>query len=314
MPASAVPVRSSKRPVQVLQRCRCRCGWVSSHPLRITASLPQPGQRTPSGQRCWRTSAKHLASSSKAERLTRSMAAMMAEAPRTSPSATPTLAFRPDHPQPRAPYRPHHPERRQEPRVLGGSSEPPWTTPSYGQHLSSMLAELAGGTHIAVEGNPGDAQLLAELGDAGIPAGHCHLGEADLCLAEAELPATLATSGSRRLEASHGALPDQLALELGQGREDAEDQPAAGGRGVELGALTSQDAQADAAVAEILHRVDEMSQVTAEPVELPDHEDIALAQRLEARRKPRPVVTLSGGLVLIDVVWLHGGFDQRIPL
>src|SRR3954452_12679563 len=115
MPASAVPVRSSKRPVQVLQRCRCRCGWVSSHPLRITASLPQPGQRTPSGQRCWRTSAKHLASSSKAERLTRSMAAMMAEAPRTSPSATPALAFRPDHPQPRAPSRPHHPERRQEP-------------------------------------------------------------------------------------------------------------------------------------------------------------------------------------------------------
>src|SRR3712207_9321616 len=47
--------------------------------------------------------------------------------------------------------------------------------------------------------------------------------------------------------------------------------------------LTRKDAQADAAIAEILHRVDEMSQVTAEPVELPDHEDIALAQRLEAR-------------------------------
>src|SRR3954468_25059796 len=98
---------------------------VSSHPLRITASLPQPGQRTPSGQRCWRTSAKHLASSSKAERLTRSMAGMMAEAPRTSPSATPALAFRPDHPQPRAPSRPHHPERRQEPRT-NVASYPAW--------------------------------------------------------------------------------------------------------------------------------------------------------------------------------------------
>src|SRR3954449_150879 len=88
----------------------------------MTASLPQPGQRTPSRQRCWRTSAKHLASSSKAERLTRSMAAMMAEAPRTSPSATPTLAFRPDHPQPRAPSRPHHPERRQEPSRIPACS------------------------------------------------------------------------------------------------------------------------------------------------------------------------------------------------
>src|SRR4051812_25931223 len=142
-----------------------------------------------------------------------------------------------------------------------------------------MRTEFAGGAHIAVERNPGDAQLPAELGDAGIPVGHRHLGEVHLRLAEAELPATLTASGPRRLEASHGALPDQRALELSQGREDAEDQPAAGSGGVELSALTSKDTQADAAVAEILHRVDEMSQVPAEPVELPDHEDIALAQR-----------------------------------
>src|SRR3954451_13645159 len=110
---------------------------VSSHPLRITASLPQPGQRTPSRQRCWRTSAKHLASSSKAERLTRSMAAMMAEAPRTSPSATPALAFRPDHPQPRAPSRPHHPERRQEPYGLKNTTAKLKPEP----HLSVLPAE-----------------------------------------------------------------------------------------------------------------------------------------------------------------------------
>src|SRR4051795_8768721 len=35
-------------------------------------SLLHPGQRTPSGQRSWRTSAKHLASSSSPERLTKS--------------------------------------------------------------------------------------------------------------------------------------------------------------------------------------------------------------------------------------------------
>ena len=40
--------------------------------LWATAPLLQPGQRTPSGQRCWRTSVKHLASSNSAERLTRS--------------------------------------------------------------------------------------------------------------------------------------------------------------------------------------------------------------------------------------------------
>src|SRR3954451_17778523 len=35
----------------------------------------------PSGQRCWRTSAKHLASSNSPERLTRSDAGMIARAP-----------------------------------------------------------------------------------------------------------------------------------------------------------------------------------------------------------------------------------------
>src|SRR3954467_15377911 len=65
-----------------------------------TASSPDvtspPGQRTPSGQRCWRTKAKHLASSSSPERLTRSGAAMMAEAPRASRLATRAPAITPD--------------------------------------------------------------------------------------------------------------------------------------------------------------------------------------------------------------------------
>src|SRR3954453_14363635 len=38
----------------------------------------------------------------------------------------------------------------------------------------------------AVEGDAGDAQLPAEGGDAGIPVGHRHLGEAHLRLAEAD--------------------------------------------------------------------------------------------------------------------------------
>src|SRR3954449_7669331 len=62
----------------------------------MTAPLSQPGQRTPSGQRCWRTKAKHLASSSSPERLTRSGAAMMAEAPRASRLATRAPAITPD--------------------------------------------------------------------------------------------------------------------------------------------------------------------------------------------------------------------------
>jgi len=80
--ASTVPVRLSKRPAQALQRYRCWCGCVSSHPSRITAELPHPGQHTLSGQRSWRKKAKHLASSIRPERLIKSGAAMMAKSPR----------------------------------------------------------------------------------------------------------------------------------------------------------------------------------------------------------------------------------------
>src|SRR4051812_23082857 len=55
--------------------------------LRVVAPVADPrtavtaGAAPPSGQRCWRTTAKHLASSSTPARLTRSGAAMMAETP-----------------------------------------------------------------------------------------------------------------------------------------------------------------------------------------------------------------------------------------
>src|SRR3954467_1858073 len=58
--------------MHALHRYRCRWAWVSSKPSRTTVPLPQAGQSTPFGQRCWRTRAKHLASSISAERLTRS--------------------------------------------------------------------------------------------------------------------------------------------------------------------------------------------------------------------------------------------------
>src|SRR4051812_19729147 len=88
-PASTVPLRSSKRDAHAWQRYRCRCGCVSSYPFRTTASLPHPGQRTPSGQRCWRTKAKHFASSSRDARLTGSTVAMM-----TGPPCSPATADR----------------------------------------------------------------------------------------------------------------------------------------------------------------------------------------------------------------------------
>src|SRR4051812_13260102 len=111
-PASTVPLRSSKRDAHAWQRYRCRCGCVSSCPFRTTASLPHPGQRTPSGQRCWRTKAKHFASSSKDARLTGSAVAMMTGTPRVR--RPPPTAWNRHHTR-TATTSLHHPGSRQEP-------------------------------------------------------------------------------------------------------------------------------------------------------------------------------------------------------
>jgi hypothetical protein len=83
----------------------------------MTEELPHPGQRTPSGQRCWRTKAKHFASSIRPERLTKSDAGMMAEAPRASRLAARTPAITSDTRQRNHPD--HHPGTRQEPYEKG---------------------------------------------------------------------------------------------------------------------------------------------------------------------------------------------------
>lgn len=93
-PASTVLVKSSKRPAQALHRYRCRAGCVSSHLALTTAGLPHPGHYSPSGQQCWRTKAKHLASSIRSERVTKSGAAMDARTPRSKTRGPSSCRFR----------------------------------------------------------------------------------------------------------------------------------------------------------------------------------------------------------------------------
>ena len=98
-------------------------------------------------------------------------------------------------------------------------------------------------------------------------------GQPHLGFRQRELPLAVATVGPCGLEPGHGAFPDQLPLDLGQRREDAEHEPAGRGsntvqdlsaRGEGLRVLAGQGAQ-------IGHH-DQMSQIAAEAVELPDHE------------------------------------------
>ena len=164
----------------------------------------------------------------------------------------------------------------------------------------------------------------AQCGHRRVAVRHRGLGQPHLGFRQRELPAALASAGPCGLEPGHGAFADQLPLELGQRREDAEHEPAGRGsntrrpdgggiehvlvgrptalsravqdlsaRGVGLRVLAGQGAQ-------IGHH-DQMSQIAAEAVELPDHEHVALPQDPQAAVETRPVVAEAGGEVVVEV-------------
>ena len=70
------------------------------------------------------------------------------------------------------------------------------------------------------------------------------------------------SSFGRVREAGQGAFPDQLPLELGQRREDAEHEAAGRGRGVDLRTLAGEHPQAHPAGRQVLHGVDQVSPVS----------------------------------------------------
>ncbi len=63
-----------------------------------------------------------------------------------------------------------------------------------------------------------------------------------------------------------------------------------------------------------MHDVDEMAEAPAEPVEFPDDQCVAVAQRLEAALQPRTVVEPAARGVAVDVALGDAGGDQRVSL
>lgn len=57
-----------------------------------------------------------------------------------------------------------------------------------------------------------------------------------------------------------------------------------------------------------------MSEITAKAVKLPNDKDINLSQHFQAIHQTWPVISLAGGLIVIDVLRRNAGLDQRIVL
>jgi len=61
-------------------------------------------------------------------------------------------------------------------------------------------------------------------------------------------------------------------------------------------------------------RLGQMGERSTEPVELPDDQDIAVAQRFEAGGETRAIVAAAGCAIIIDVVRLYPGGAQGVSL
>jgi hypothetical protein len=182
------------------------------------------------------------------------------------------------------------------------------------QHPLPALPQFAVRPDVAIERCAGGAQFGAEFADTGLLIAHRRLRQAHLRFREGEFPAALASPGAGGGESRFGALPDEFAFELRQRRENPEDELAAGRGGVDVCPLTGEHFETDPPVGEVLRGIDEVAEVPAEPVELPDEQDVPLSQGFEAGQQPRPVVALAGCLVVVEVFRPHARCDEGIFL
>jgi len=95
---------------------------------------------------------------------------------------------------------------------------------------------------VPIERLPRDPQLFSERADARIALAHARHGKPELRRCHLRLASADATARAGGGEAGAGALGDELALELGEGGEDAEDELAGGRRRVDRRALARGEA------------------------------------------------------------------------
>ena len=162
---------------------------------------------------------------------------------------------------------------------------------------------------MAVEGRGHDAQPPCDLDHGDLGVAQQRLGGGDVLGLQGRGPATGAAAGASRLQAGERALADHAALELGQGREQVEHQPAARGGGVDR---LGQRAQADALLAHGLDGLDQLLERARQAIQLPDHQRVALAHVAECRLELGPLTLRAGGLLLVDLG--APGRGERIQL
>lgn len=89
-----------------------------------------------------------------------------------------------------------------------------------------MVSQVSVCIDVAIERDGLDTEFGREGSYRCVPIRHGGLRQADLGLGQHELPPPFSPACPGGVQASHGPLPDQIALELCQRGEDAEDHAA----------------------------------------------------------------------------------------
>jgi len=167
---------------------------------------------------------------------------------------------------------------------------------------------------MSVEGLPRYAYFPTERADPSLRFPHCCLRKAHLGRSHFGLASAGAAPRSRSGKTGSGSFRDQLALELRECSEYSEHQLSGRGRRIDGCTLACKHAQADAFSLKVLHGIDEVSKIAAQPIQFPHHESVPAAQSLDARRQAWPVVVSTRGVVLVDVLSRDACCQQGIPL
>lgn len=170
---------------------------------------------------------------------------------------------------------------------------------------------------MSVEGLPADAEFFAEFADVGFLVPHGGHGQADLGRSHFERASAVSPSSACCGEARDGAFGDECSFEFGEGgedAEDAEDEFPGCSCGVDCCALTGEDFQTDTPLGEVVDGVDEVAQIAAETVELPDQEGVVLSECFQAGGQVRPIILFTRSMVFVELLGFDSGGQERVPL
>src|SRR5579875_1040753 len=123
------------------------------------------------------------------------------------------------------------------------------------------------------------------------------LGRCQLALGHGRFPTALRASLQCCIQSSTGAFHDQLPLHLGKARHHMEEE--ATGWSARVDAVSDAH-EVHAVPLKAAHKIDELLDAAAEPVELPDDECVAIPELVERLEESRAVGDLSARRVLVE--------------